>query len=500
MFPRHLWAPLALFVTLSCGGDVLVTKHDDTAEPPASATSPAPPFFSSAAVISPASDVRTGTILSCAASATTADGDPITPRFEWTVGSGSVATGDAYTVTASDADVGDRIDCTATAVSADGQTITSTASVLVENTDPMVREVTIVPGTEVVLESVLTCTATVTDPDEDGLVPVYTWVISETEVGTGPELALDTTGAQPRDVVACRVDVFDSHGGSDTGEAVVTVDNRLPTAPVVEITPDDPRVAVDDLVCSASGATDADGQELSYRYSWVSDLGGAEIGDTVSAAVTVAEEEWTCTAVVSDGIGDASASASVVVADTSCGETLTDFDGNSYATVEIGSQCWMASNLNATTDASGVAISRWCCDCSRYGGMYDWSTVMNGSTAEGTQGICPTGWHLPSDADWFTLESYLDASLTDPTYVGWNYTNIGDDLSTSGPYGFDWLTGGFGTSGNGCNYDYDRVLYWTSTDHSATEAVSRLFNTAFTGSNRDYRLKGFGFYVRCLKD
>ena len=52
----------------------------------------------------------------------------------------------------------------------------------------------------------------------------------------------------------------------------------------------------------------------------------------------------------------------------------------------------------------------------------------------------------------------------------------------------------------GCNYDYDRILYWTPTDYSSTEAVSRLFNTAYTGSNRDYRLKGFGFYVRCLKD
>ena len=73
-------------------------------------------------------------------------------------------------------------------------------------------------------------------------------------------------------------------------------------------------------------------------------------------------------------------------------------------------------------------------------------------------------------------------------------------LCPAGTYGFDWLTGGYGSGGSSCNYDYDRVLYWTSTDHSSTEAVSRLFNTAFAGSNRDLRLKRFGFYVRCLKD
>ena len=89
----------------------------------------------------------------------------------------------------------DRIDCTATAVDGDGETVTSTASVLVENTDPVVSEVAIVPGTEVFLDSVLTCTATVTDPDEDGLVPSYTWELSETEVGT----CLLYTSPSPRD-------------------------------------------------------------------------------------------------------------------------------------------------------------------------------------------------------------------------------------------------------------------------------------------------------------
>ena len=160
----------------------------------------------------------------------------------------------------------------------------------------------------------------------------------------------------------------------------------------------------------------------------------------------------------------------------------------------------MAENLNTTRDADGTSIARWCCDCGMYGGMYEWSVAMNGSGTEGTQGICPTGWHLPSDSDWFLLEKYIDSSMTDPEYIGWSSTTIGDELSVGGSYGFDWTTGGFSYGGDGCNYDFDRILYWTSSDYSATDAVSRLFNTAFSGINRDMRGKDLGYYVRCLKD
>jgi uncharacterized protein (TIGR02145 family) len=185
-----------------------------------------------------------------------------------------------------------------------------------------------------------------------------------------------------------------------------------------------------------------------------------------------------------------------------CGDALSDIDGNTYSTVEIGSQCWMAENLNTTHDADGVPITRWCCDCDMYGGMYPWPAVMNGSVTDGTQGICPTGWHVPSDADWFLLESHMEPTMTDPGYIGWSSdtTTIGADFYLGGPYGFDWITGGFSYGGDSCNYNYDRILYWTSTDYSASTAVSRLFNTAFSGINRDLREKSYGFYVRCLKD
>ena len=181
-------------------------------------------------------------------------------------------------------------------------------------------------------------------------------------------------------------------------------------------------------------------------------------------------------------------------------DPVTDIDGNAYPVVEIGSQCWMAANLNTTRAADGSAVSRWCCDCGAYGGMYSWAEVMNGSTTDGAQGICPDGWHVPSNDDWFTLESFLDPTMTDPSYTGWSSTTIADDLYIGGPWGFDWITAGFSYGGDGCSYNFDRVGYWTSSDHSSADAISRFFNTGISGINRDPRTKTFGFYVRCVLD
>ncbi len=102
-----------------------------------------------------------------------------------------------------------------------------------------------------------------------------------------------------------------------------------------------------------------------------------------------------------------------------CGvSTVTDIDGNEYNTVLIGDQCWMASNLIVTRTPGGQAIARYCYNneplkCQQYGGLYNWNTVMNGasgssSNPSGVQGICPDGWHVPSDAEWTQLTNYVE--------------------------------------------------------------------------------------------
>ena len=102
-----------------------------------------------------------------------------------------------------------------------------------------------------------------------------------------------------------------------------------------------------------------------------------------------------------------------------CG-TIT-YGGQTYQTVIIGTQCWMKENLNIGVPILGSSyqtdngtLEKYCynnnaSNCDTYGGLYQWDEMMQYVTTEGTQGICPTGWHLPSDAEWCILENYVDA-------------------------------------------------------------------------------------------
>ena len=95
-------------------------------------------------------------------------------------------------------------------------------------------------------------------------------------------------------------------------------------------------------------------------------------------------------------------------------ETVSDIDGNTYNTVQIGNQCWMKENLRTTRYADGMAATYYNngVDSAEYGYMYTWDNVMHGepsssSNPSGVRGICPTGWHVPSDAEWTELEEYV---------------------------------------------------------------------------------------------
>jgi len=112
-------------------------------------------------------------------------------------------------------------------------------------------------------------------------------------------------------------------------------------------------------------------------------------------------------------------------ADFSCGTSkVADYDGNIYATVEIGAQCWMAENLRATKYSDGTSVSDLrapdnnSANVPVYGYLYTWDATMNGEAASsakpsGVKGICPTGWHVPSYGEFQQLETAADAIETD---------------------------------------------------------------------------------------
>jgi uncharacterized protein (TIGR02145 family) len=138
-------------------------------------------------------------------------------------------------------------------------------------------------------------------------------------------------------------------------------------------------------------------------------------------------------------------------------------------------------------------------NCDTYGGLYQWDEMMQGSSTSGIQGICPTGWHVPTDAEWTMLTTYLGgenvAGGKMKSNAGWY--NGGNSSNSSGfsavPGGLRYYDGRFAHMGD---YGY----LWSSQDHDTTNAWYRVLSYADTKVSRDFDKKVLGFSVRCIKD
>ena len=201
------------------------------------------------------------------------------------------------------------------------------------------------------------------------------------------------------------------------------------------------------------------------------------------------------------------------------------YDGQTYNTVLIGSQCWLKENINVGNMVNGIVemtdngiIEKYCYDndpemCNEHGGLYQWDEMMQYSTIQGTQGICPGGWHLPTDDEWKILEGTVDSQYPagDPVWnnyiyrgydagknlkstTGW-YQNTGTDAFgfTSLPSGYRSLDGNFG-------YLTNHSLFWTSSEDSALGAFRRYIYFGYDNVGRDASIKGNGRSARCVKN
>ena len=205
------------------------------------------------------------------------------------------------------------------------------------------------------------------------------------------------------------------------------------------------------------------------------------------------------------------------------GVLVQDIDGNIYSTVKIGDQRWMAENLNVgTMIASGgnqtdnATIEKYCyqANCDIYGGLYQWNEMMQYTTTESIQGICPTGWHLPSDNEIKTLEKTLGMTQAEADMTGFRGTGQGSQLggneplwtngsldqnATFGSSGFAGLPGG-ARSTSGSFFDmFDLAYFWSSSESGSNAWYRRLyFNSPEV--DRNTASKSHGFSVRCVQD
>jgi len=186
-------------------------------------------------------------------------------------------------------------------------------------------------------------------------------------------------------------------------------------------------------------------------------------------------------------------------------------NNNEYKTATIEGKTWMAENLNFDPQKG----NSWCYDgedskCKEYGRLYDWATAMdlntafNGASWGGSdvkrQGVCPTGWHLPSKQEWTDLVTATGGSGNRlKSNSGWNDN---DDETGNGTddYGFSALPGGRRYSDGSFSRAGNDGYWWTATEYDGGDAYNRFMNydgvyEGYYGGNKSY-----GYSVRCVKD
>ncbi|HPW67091.1 MAG TPA: FISUMP domain-containing protein [Salinivirgaceae bacterium] len=225
------------------------------------------------------------------------------------------------------------------------------------------------------------------------------------------------------------------------------------------------------------------------------------------------------------------------------GENMGSFtdsrDGNVYKFITIGNQVWMTENLKYLPnvvgpktgsdsvpycyvygyDGADVTAAKAIDSYKTYGVLYNWVAVVNGAASSdanpsGVQGICPKGWHLPSDAEWKQLEMYLGMTEEQANSTGFRGTDEGGKLKAAGimahwtypntgatnESGFTALPGGY----RKLNGSFDQIGYygnwWSATESDETNAWYRSMSYNGSDVGRYIYAKQFGFSVRCLRN
>ncbi|MBN2213634.1 MAG: hypothetical protein JW723_05265 [Bacteroidales bacterium] len=203
---------------------------------------------------------------------------------------------------------------------------------------------------------------------------------------------------------------------------------------------------------------------------------------------------------------DSSASADILITQPGSDSLISDIEGNIYHTIEIGDQTWMKENLKVTKSPQGSPISSYCYNDnpdyhSTYGRLYTWDVIMNGSVTEMAQGICPDGWHIPSDGEWKELEIFLGMTNEEADMVNtWRGEGVGTSLIKGGNSGYEAILAGR-RSDNGYYSLLDKFEYiWTSTEYGDYAWRRCLSSTDSRVGRWNTFPKTYAFSVRCIKD
>lgn len=191
-----------------------------------------------------------------------------------------------------------------------------------------------------------------------------------------------------------------------------------------------------------------------------------------------------------------------------CPGVVQDLEGNIYGTVGIGTDCWMSENLNMGTRINGNpggqtdndVVEKFCYDnqeekCDEYGGLYQWDELMQYETGEGTQGLCPDGWHVATKTEWLNMISFLGGPEVAGKFLksqtGWVPGTSGNNNS-----GFSAVAGGRFWGNGDFEWEGEVAYFWAT--HNNYEHGRYIDYTHYAGSVQAGSI--IGFSARCVKD
>jgi uncharacterized protein (TIGR02145 family) len=428
----------------------------------------------------------------CAGTQVTFTATPINPGtlpgYQWKVNGGIVGI-NSSTYSYNPAS-GDLVSCilTSNAICATGNPATSnTISMSVNPNLPV--SISIAASNNPVCAGIpVTFTAT---PVNGGPTPVYHWKVNGINVGTNnPTYQYIPVNG---DIVTC---VLTSSVSCPIGNPASsnTIMMNISSLPVVTFT----RCFDSITTTTAQPFKLKGGIPLGGTY-----LGAGVAGGIFHPAIAGVGSHQITYSYTNAALCSASASVTVVTVVTvvtNCGQPLTDIrDGKTYQTVHIGNQCWLAEDLNYGTEISSNLDQRDNCMPEKYhhpassiehpASVYQWDEIMTYGTSLADQGLCPPGWHVPSEADWNTLFA--------------EYTNNGfaaSPLKYSGFSGFNALLNGALHLNEKWDYAGFATFFWSSTANSTLKAWAHGINEPDPSVSAYPAFRTNAFSVRCLRD
>lgn len=347
-----------------------------------------------------------------------------------------------------------------------------------------------------------------------GLSDTYQWTKNSIDISGATSRSYSYVPSNS-DVITCELTSGSVYTSNSITISVLT--------PRITITADANPVYALTSVSYVTTVTDAG---VSPTYQWT--VGGSNIsaaildelsyipsnGDIIRCVLTVNSISYTSNAIT----------MIVYPVGLPCGTITDSRDGKTYKTIMLGNQCWMQENLDygtrinvSVTQTNNSTPEKWCynndvANCTAYGALYQWNELMDYDSSN-AQGICPSGWHIPSVLEWDTLINLFGGSslagweLKEQGYTHWNYITpvisncnyVPIDTTSISLSQFNMRGNGYasnGTSGNLKNKSYT----WTSTESHYQHPTVMSTNNSNAKAEAVISYRGYGYGVRCIKD